>query len=365
MNEVLLTVSGEIDPDIENQIAEGLRPMADYIAMAHGFEADLLDYTAARKQGGSIEKLLERIGGPNLLLAWTCFRERHSYKTIFTDGEQVGLPLAFLLKFLSRGIYPRHLMIAHILTTRPKAMLVDLFHLYTHIDIIFVYSTWQERFIETRWSVSSKQVVFTQFMVDSEFFSPVAAESIGNLDLDLNFNGRPLICSVGLERRDYPSLIEAVRGLDLQLVIAAASPWSKQGDSTQGQELPSNVTVQRFTQYELRDLYARSRFMVMPLYDVPFQAGVTAILEAMSMEKAVIVTQTLGQTDVIKDQQTGIYVQPGDVGSLRNAICQLLDNPTQAIRMGARGRQVVLGEMSLEHYTRRLNEFVNNDDNDI
>ncbi|MCJ7657726.1 MAG: hypothetical protein MUO67_01105 [Anaerolineales bacterium] len=115
-------------------------------------------------------------------------------------------------------------------------------------------------------------------MVEADFVSPSIVESTGNLDLGLTLNGRPLICSVGLERRDYPTLIEAVRGLDLQLVIAAASPWSKQADSTQGQDLPSNVTVKRFTQYELRDLYARSRFMVMPLYDVPFQAGITTIL---------------------------------------------------------------------------------------
>jgi hypothetical protein len=35
-----------------------------------------------------------------------------------------------------------------------------------------------------------------------------------------------------------------------------------------------------------------------PLLDVPFQAGVTTILEAMAMEKTVICSRTLGQTDV-------------------------------------------------------------------
>jgi hypothetical protein len=36
--------------------------------------------------------------------------------------------------------------------------------------------------------------------------------------------------------------------------------------------------VRKFTQYELRQLYADSCFMVMPLENVKFQAGVTAIL---------------------------------------------------------------------------------------
>jgi len=358
MNDVLLTVSGEIDPGIEEQIAEGQCPLADYIAMAEAFKADLLDYSAARKKCGRLGRFLERVGGPNLMLAWTCYRERRNYKTIFTDGEQIGMPLAFLLKYLNRGARPRHLLIAHILSTRSKTLVFDLFRLQTHIDIIFVYSTKQQSFIRERWDLPEERVVYTPFMVDATFFSPAAAESAGKLDLELSLNGRPLICSVGLERRDYPTLIEAVRDLDLNLVIAAASPWSKQSDSSQGQKIPRNVFVRRFTQYELRELYARSNFVVMPLYDVPFQAGVTAILEAMSMEKAVIVTRTQGQTDVIMNQQTGLYVQPGDVSNLREAICRLLDQPDQAARMGADGRQVVLEEMSLACYTQRLTEYV-------
>jgi glycosyltransferase involved in cell wall biosynthesis len=358
MNEVLLTVSGTIHPDIEEQIAAGQRPLADYVAMAQTFRADLLDYSAARKNSGRIGRLLGHLGGLDLLLAWTCFRERHSYRTIFTDGEQIGLPLAFLLKFLHRGVRPRHLMIAHLLSTRSKSLLLDFFHLQSHIDIFFVYSTWQQSFIKTRWAVPPERVVYTPFMVDAEFFSPNATKSADAPNINLNFNNRPLICSVGLERRDYPTLIEAVRDLNLQLVIAAASPWSKQDDTTRGQDLPPNVSVERFTQYELRELYANSHFMVMPLYDVSFQAGVTAILEAMSMKKAVIVTRTQGQTDVIDSGKTGLYVEPEDVNELRHAILHLLDHPTEAAIMGAKGRQAVLDKMSLTLYTKRLNNYL-------
>ncbi|MCP4427762.1 MAG: glycosyl transferase family 1, partial [Chloroflexi bacterium] len=99
MNDVLLTVSGIVDPDVEGQIARGERPLADYVAMARTFDADLLDYAAARRRAGWMGKLLEKIGGANLMLAWVCFKLRKRYRVIFTDGEQVGLPLAFFLKF--------------------------------------------------------------------------------------------------------------------------------------------------------------------------------------------------------------------------------------------------------------------------
>ncbi len=355
MNDVLLTVSGTIAPDIEAQIAEGKRPVADYIAMAKAFQADLIDYPKARQLTGWFGQLLEKIGGANLLLAWYCYRLRGRYRVLFTDGEQVGIPLAFLLKFLNFGRRPRHLMIAHILSVPKKALLFDWLKLASHIDIFFPYATWQKRFIEERWNVPPERVQFTPFMVDASFFSPEKAAGDG---FSAAHPGRPMVCAVGLEFRDYPTLLEAVKGLDIQVVIAAASPWSKRSDTTAGQEIPDNVMVRRFSQYELRDLYAASRFVVLPLYNVNFQAGVTSILEGMAMEKAIICSRTPGQTDVVIENETGLYVPPGNAEALRAAIVRLIENPALAEQFGKKGRQVILEQMSLDRYVERLQKFV-------
>jgi glycosyltransferase involved in cell wall biosynthesis len=356
MNNVLLTVSGEIDPHINERIAKGQRPLADYLAMARAFGADLIDYPAARQQTGRIGRLIEGLLGSNLLLAWACFRARRRYQVIFTDGEQVGIPLAFLLKFPAPGNRVHHLMIVHILSVWKKTILIDLFRLWTHIDRFLVYATRQQRYIQERWPISGDRVVFTPFMVDSDFFAPgqAASSTLAWLS-DLQ---QPILCAVGLEFRDYPTLIEAVRDLDLTLVIAAASPWSKRTDTTQGTQIPENVIVRRFSQYELRAVYQASTFMVMPLYPVDFQAGVTAILEAMSMEKPVICTRTPGQTDVVVEGETGFYVPPSDSAALRTAILSLLDDPESVRRMGQNGRKRVVESMNLVHYTQRLQRYV-------
>ena len=165
---------------------------------------------------------------------------------------------------------------------------------------------------------------------------------------------KPVLCSVGLEFRDYPTLMEAVEGLDCEVIIAAASPWSKRDDSTAGQDIPANVTVRRFSQYELRELYAVSQFVIMPLYNVNFQAGITTILEAMAMEKAIVCSRTPGQTDVIQAGETGLYVTPEDPKMLRAAIEQLLDNPEEARTLGQAGRHLLEQEMSLTKYVETL-----------
>lgn len=343
----LITVSTAIDPQLVKEIEQQLRPRIDYIEMARTFNADLIDYAEARRLSGWFGRLLEAIGGPNLTLAWASFRRRGNYKVIFTDGEHVGIPLAWFCKLGgSRGI--RHLMITHILSVYKKMFFFDFFRLQSHIDIFLVYSTWQKRFIERRWRVQPERVAFTPFMVDTRFFSPQQVTA----------QVRPMICSAGLEFRDYPTLIKVAADLAVEVVIAAGSPFSKRPNTAQQADLPANVTVSRFTQYELRQLYADSLFVVMPLYNVDFQAGVTVILEAMAMEKAIICSGTPGQTDVVIDGETGIYVPPEDPVALHDAIVYLLANPDVATRMGKAGRRRVEREMSLDCYTERLNGFV-------
>jgi glycosyltransferase involved in cell wall biosynthesis len=356
---VLLTVSGTMlrDTGIEPSTGHAKpRPLADYLAMAERFPADLIDYPTARRQTGWFGALLARLGGPALMLAWACFVARRRYQVIFTDGEQVGIPFAFFLKFLGGNPRPSHFMIAHVLSVGKKQILLDLLGLHTHIDTFFVYSDWQRRFIEKRWKIPPSRVFLTPFMVDDTFFAP----SHGN-PTNLPFSkqdGRPIICSAGMEQRDYPTLMEAVEGLDLRVVIAAASPWSKRSDTTRNRQIPDNVVVCRLSQFDLRDLYAASRFVVMPLFPANFQVGVTAILEALAMGKAVICSQVPGQTDVIQEGINGCYVPPGDPVALRKAILNLLENPEEAERMGRQGRRLVEEEMSLRHYADRLARYV-------
>jgi glycosyltransferase involved in cell wall biosynthesis len=196
--------------------------------------------------------------------------------------------------------------------------------------------------------VSGERVIWTPFMVDAKFFSPAQIT---------NHQNPKQICAVGLEFRDYPTLMRAVDGLDVQVVIAAASPWSKRADTTQDQKIPANVTIKKFSQFELRQVYADSAFLVMPLFNVNFQAGVTAILEAMAMERAVICSRTPGQTDVIVENETGLYVPPGDANALRAAIQDLLAQPERAQKMGRAGRTRIENEMSLDRYVEQLKKY--------
>ena len=95
MNQVLLTVSGSIDPNLAAEVSAGKRPVPDYLAMARAFGADLLDYPGGRQVSGSFGRLLERFGGPNLMLAWACFRQRRTLPGDFHRRRAGGYPAGF------------------------------------------------------------------------------------------------------------------------------------------------------------------------------------------------------------------------------------------------------------------------------
>lgn len=343
---VLLTVSGAIPSTLDADVAGGQRPRADYRVLAAHLDADVVDVPRALEAGGLGERLLRR-AGPGPVLAWYAWRRRHRYDVVVTDGEQVGLPLAFLQRWLGSGS-ARHAMIVHIVSVPKKAWLVRSTRIARSIDRWIVYSSAQAEFVRRRFGVSEDRVVLTSFMVDTEFFAPVPPPT----------EGRPTICSAGLERRDYPTLVRAVDGLDVEVVIAAASPWSRQPDSSDGLALPDNVTIERLSLHRLRALYARTQFVVMPLVDVDFQAGITTILEAMAMGRAVVCTRTSGQTDTIVDGITGIYVPPYDHRALRDAIVRLLDSPDECRALGSAARRWAVDHAELDRYAERLASVV-------
>src|SRR5258705_528920 len=79
-------------------------------------------------------------------------------------------------------------------------------------------------------------------------------------------SARPMICAVGLEFRDYGTLLAAVRDLPVDLRIGAASSWSHHSAFEGSPNLPPNVHVHSYAYLSLRQLYAAARFVVEALF---------------------------------------------------------------------------------------------------
>jgi glycosyltransferase involved in cell wall biosynthesis len=308
-------------------IAAGRAPRRDYLDVADALGAKIIEI-GPRWSRGALRS--------GLAAAWTAFRRRGEYDVIVTMAERSGIPLALLLRLgrARRG----HVMIAHWLSPAKKRLALQWSLASSAIDRIVVYGTTQERVAVDRLKLPQRRVRMIRHAADAEFWHPLGQSQSG-------------ICSAGLERRDYGTLVEAVRGLDLTVTIAAANPWTTR-DPLATEGFPTNVVKRRVDHHALRDLYDRSEFVVVPLKDVDFQAGSLVTYEAMAMGKAVIATRTraLSGGDLVRDGETGILVPPGDVGALREAILRLHNDPAEARRLGANARRIVEAGLNHERY---------------
>jgi glycosyltransferase involved in cell wall biosynthesis len=277
-----------------------------------------------------------------LWMTWLIFRVRRRYDVLVTDSEHVGLPLGVLFRF-SRSRC-RHVLVVHLVSTPLKAFLIR--HLVGNGVSCYVFHSDPTDLVLERLGVPRARRRLVPYMVDARFWSQGGIEP-----------GRQ-ICAVGQEYRDYSTLVEAIRGLDVHVEIAMGSPWSEKKDGTRSAELPPNVQVRRRDYAELRQLYAESLFTVVPLLENDMQAGITTIVESMAMERAVVVTRTRGQVGTVQHQRNGLEVSPGDAPALRAGIQWLLDHPEESRRMGGEGRRTIEAGMTVEHFVERMTAVV-------
>ncbi len=345
---VLMLVPSVAKQGIADAVRGDAHPQMDYYALQAELNADLLDYAALEAQSNPLLVRLAQRAGKDAALAALGYAQRQKYDIIYSNGENVGIPLSLLLKRHGER-RPGHVLIGHKVSTGKKRLLLR--SLQAQMDAIFVYAATQYDFARVQLNIPESRLHLIPFHADAKFYRPLPAET----------DAPPrLICSAGLEWRDYPTLLAAVEGLDVEVRLAAASPWSKHRNETEERVLPPNVTAKRYEYNELRRLYADSRFVVVPLYENDFQAGITTILEGMAMGKAIITTSTTGQKDAIRQGENGLYVAPGDVDGWRKAITRLLDSPEEAQRMGDQARRDMETSLSLEHWVARIAAVIRN-----
>lgn len=353
MTRICIVVSSNIKPGLAQLIASGEAPRRDYLELQKLLGAQLL---VAPPQPDWRQRVLRKVGGNALLMAWIAWSRRDEYDIVITDQESTGLLLALLFKL---GHAPQgHVMISHYLSPLIKQLFFHMLRVQSHIDCTVCYSSAQLKLAREKLGLRRDQAALALHPADSKFWRPAASWEVADDASLLREAGLELppetqvVCSAGLEFRDYETLIAAAQKLppSARVIIAAASPWSRRGDATKGAQLPPNVQRVSLTPRQLRALYRRSDVVAIPLFDVDFQAGSLVAYEAMACGRPVVISQTRGQSDIVKDGCTGYYVPPGNADALADMLNLLLSYPSLASHLGCKARVVVENELNLDRY---------------
>jgi glycosyltransferase involved in cell wall biosynthesis len=172
------------------------------------------------------------------------------------------------------------------------------------LDGIVVLGRNQVEHVRQKWP-AAKIIRFLYHRVDTQFFKPEPFQAEGTLP------------SVGDDpERDFVTLLRAVRGLDLPVVVKTRRIF----------DTPENVRVirGRLPYPEYRALFSSARIVVIPLHPSVHAGGISILLEAMATGRPIVVTRSPGLSDYVVPEETALVVPPSDPDAMRQAIIRLM-----------------------------------------
>ena len=170
------------------------------------------------------------------------------------------------------------------------------------------------------------------------------------------------IISAGKTNRDYNTIAKAFSEINYPLRI-----YCSETSALSISHLTSNVHVryEKSTETplpfkELLVEYKAAYAVAIPL-ELPQEyadfiplIGLTSLLEAMVMGKAVVITRNMELGIDVEKEGVGIWVEPGDVEGWRQAVGQLLTHPQETLEMGRRGYDLCKSRYDSEIFSSRL-----------
>jgi glycosyltransferase involved in cell wall biosynthesis len=262
---------------------------------------------------------------------------------LFCTGEANGIPLATVLG--SQHQRPKTAIFFHS-AHRPRVRTaLKLFRSTETIDLFISNCSTQIEFLRQHLQLPDERLLFLSEQTDTQFFSPGLASAS---------KSRPLIVSVGLEKRDYRLLAAATADLPVDVKISGFSADVKAMKKTFPTTLPTNMECRYFSWPDLQQLYRDADIVVVSLHESRDTAGVTSLLEGLACGRPVIATSSSGLSDYLDHTDAVITIQPHDVNGLRQAILHLLNHPAAAAAQAKRAYQLAQERYRCERFLETI-----------
>jgi len=331
--------------EIERLAANMQRPRHSVPVLARRLGAKLYQTNLDAPTPSLTDRLRARlIGSPQ---GWSFAREMASRlgrnDVIFCLDAEVGVPMAATLR--GRSNRPKLVVYLHNLD-RPRGRVGgSLFGIADCVDLFTSCCSSQLEFVQNRLGVSKDRTLLLLNHVDNKFYTP-GPPTPGKR--------RPLIASVGLERRDYVTLAAATKDLDVDVRVDAWSPNARRMAQAFPPEIPPNMTFHTNTSTELVQMYRDADIVVVSMFPNKY-AGLTTLVEGLACERPVVASQTIGLADYLVPKDV-MAVEPCNPDAMRAAIVRLLEDPVEARAQARRGYESVARRYDFDNYNEMVAE---------
>jgi len=191
---------------------------------------------------------------------------------------------------------------------------------------------------------------FIAWGVDIEFYPVVNKLS--------NIVDKKYMMSAGNAGRDFDLIIKTFKSIEYNLHIYGTK------NKIIKEQLSSNVLFDKDFPYNftspklLLEKYKESYAVLIPLSDCSGLQGITSLLEAMAMGKAVIMTYNKNIDIDIEKEGIGLYVEINDEKGWYDRVNYMLENPKKTYEMGLRGYQLCKDYYNMDRFTQSLKDQI-------
>jgi glycosyltransferase involved in cell wall biosynthesis len=204
------------------------------------------------------------------------------------------------------------------------------------VSKVVVFSANQVPILQNYFGLEPECIDVVPFGVDTNYYNPSALSGA--------IGGGGLVAIGGDSRRDYATLAEAVRIADVPLTLVCY-PRNIAGIS-----LPPQISVLSGIYHDdYRRLLLSADLVVTPTVAPAYPSGQSVVLEAMSMGRATLTTESPAMREYVTNGVNGVLVPPREPATMAQVIRDLLADAGKRQSLGAAAAQTVRGSFGLEH----------------
>lgn len=295
-----------------------------------------------------LDRVLSRVYGQPM--HWAMARqlagELRDGDGVFTTGSDSGIPVG-LLSVLRRRKVSFAIGFADPTQWRTRLLGWVLAILLRKRLAIFVNIEGHRQLVARGFGRVAGSVTSLGYTTDTEFFRPPTGAR--------PTRSRMLVAGSGTEMRDYDTLADATRGLDVDVKICFVSPnLNDRTRYTVPDPVPANMELRHYSFAELRALYQEADAIVIPLLDERLSAGLTALFEAIACECPAIMTTSPGLIEGLADDDLVIAVGARSADDIQRALKDISADPATAAVRARRARQHLLAHHSTDQLLARI-----------
>lgn len=225
-------------------------------------------------------------------------------------------------------------------------------YIFNKADKIIVLTESWKKFLENFIEEKNKIAVVSNFVCVPEYKSNTKKEE----------SKLPKILFLGRlgKRKGTYDLINAaeklkLKGIEFRIIIAGDGEIEKCKSIINEKALDNNIDIVGWINKAEKEKYLKEGdILVLPSY---FESFGLSLIEGMSYKLPVITTLVGGIPEVVKHEEDGILITPGDVNELADKLEILIKNPEMRKSMGESGYKHVKEEFSETIAAKKINDI--------